>query len=340
MGLMWMIDPCPDHTSVIIILPDLIGTTICSLPAVRQIYKHFQNAQIKIIGFQNVAEILTDEDFAEDIILLNPQQVTESLENLLKRSKINVIFDFLSSRETGQCLVSSGITYRIGRDHYNLRAYNHPVAFSNKINQKVVFDYLDYLSPFELTPKCSSPVIRVSEKTKEEAVDWSNNKRIDLAYPIFILGTGGGNKKKRWPIENYINISRLLTDRYKGQTIFITGPKDIEIHNYLNKLDSHLFLAHSLPLHLLKGIISLATMSICNDYAIMHVSGALGVPTIGVFLSSNPQEWFVYNAPSFYVVGQDIPCRPCYSDNCDNWKCNDNMLFDMVRIGIEKVIGL
>ncbi|MCP4571987.1 MAG: lipopolysaccharide heptosyltransferase II [bacterium] len=54
-----------------------------------------------------------------------------------------------------------------------------------------------------------------------------------------------------------------------------------------------------------------------NDSGLMHLAGALGVPTVGIFGSSNP-DWTAPRGPRTAVVAADgFPCRPCYLRRCD-----------------------
>jgi len=54
-----------------------------------------------------------------------------------------------------------------------------------------------------------------------------------------------------------------------------------------------------------------------NDSGLMHVAAALGLPTVGVFGSSNP-DW---TAPggrwTGTVAARGYPCRPCYRRTCN-----------------------
>jgi len=54
-----------------------------------------------------------------------------------------------------------------------------------------------------------------------------------------------------------------------------------------------------------------------NDSGLMHLAGALGVPTVGLFGSTNP-GWTAPLGPAVRVVAADgFPCRPCYRRTCN-----------------------
>ena len=54
-----------------------------------------------------------------------------------------------------------------------------------------------------------------------------------------------------------------------------------------------------------------------NDSGLMHLAGALGVPTVGLFGSTNP-AWTAPLGPATRVLAADgFPCRPCYRRTCN-----------------------
>ncbi len=54
-----------------------------------------------------------------------------------------------------------------------------------------------------------------------------------------------------------------------------------------------------------------------NDSGLMHLSAALGVPTVGVFGSSNPDWTAPLGSRTATVAAQGFPCRPCYRKTCN-----------------------
>ncbi len=65
------------------------------------------------------------------------------------------------------------------------------------------------------------------------------------------------------------------------------------------------------------GLLRTADAFVGNDSGLMHLAGALGVPTVGLFGSTNP-DWTAPLGPAVRVVAADgFPCRPCYRRTCN-----------------------
>jgi len=54
-----------------------------------------------------------------------------------------------------------------------------------------------------------------------------------------------------------------------------------------------------------------------NDSGLMHLAGALGVPTVGIFGSSNPDWTAPRGTQTAAVVAEGYACRPCYRRTCN-----------------------
>jgi len=322
--------------NVLIILPDMIGLNVLSMPALKQIIDCYRDKNIRIIGFNNCSEILMDENLP-DLSLIDNQIHLNELSGFIKaHGPFDVVFDFLSSRESGQIVSDSGIPYRLGWDYPGCAAYNVPVNHPAH-DKSTVYDYLKYLTAVGEEYCYQRPQLTATEVTRAQGRSWLQEHGL-LSDRLIVLGVGGGNNKKRWPLQNYLRLNDKLKS-YEGiGTVFVVGPKEMELSEEISMAAPGAVVAHNLPLKTLKGVLAHACCSISNDYAVMHISAALDIPTIAVFLSSDPVQWFPYQPPSEYVMSEDITCRPCYREDCVDWKCNDPLLFDMVMVGVKKIV--
>lgn len=65
------------------------------------------------------------------------------------------------------------------------------------------------------------------------------------------------------------------------------------------------------------GVLKAARVFIGNDSGLMHLAAALGLPTIGIFGSSNPQWTSPVGPRTTAVVPEGFSCRPCYRKTCN-----------------------
>ena len=90
----------------------------------------------------------------------------------------------------------------------------------------------------------------------------------------------------------------------------------------------------------LASVLLAAEVFVGNDSGVMHLAGALGVPTVGLFGSTNP-DWTAPLGPATRVLAADgFPCRPCYRRTCNQDRfCLDTLGADAVLAAVAAVTG-
>ena len=124
--------------------------------------------------------------------------------------------------------------------------------------------------------------------------------------PIVALAPGAVGPGKKWPTENYAELAKALAQ--DGATVWILGgplekelAADIIRHagNGIRDLTGN---------DLRDAIIALkgADLAVTNDSGLMHISAAVGTPTIGIFGPTDPQLWGPLN-PLAAVIEPERP---------------------------------
>lgn len=87
------------------------------------------------------------------------------------------------------------------------------------------------------------------------------------------------------------------------------------------------------------GILRRCEAYVGNDSGLMHLAGALGVATVGIFGSSDPR-WTAPLGPwTRAVVAAGFPCRPCFRRTCNqDVFCLDTVAATAVLAEVESLI--
>jgi ADP-heptose:LPS heptosyltransferase len=321
-------------SSAAVLLPDMIGTTVCALPAVEAIRAALPSATVRLLGYARVTELLRDEPAAaQGLRLMDLARLGDELRAAFAEDGVpELVFDLLSTPLSETALAAAGVLHRVGWPSEDLGAPGHTIAvpYPGGRSQQSVQDYLDFVLAAGLPAPFRPPRLTAVSPTLEAARRWLDEQGVDDG-PRFVLGLGGGNDRKRWPLPRYLELGVWLERHGAGRPVFFAGPREAEIVAQLHEALPAALVAQSLPLDLAKGLIAGCHLAVCNDHAIMHLSAALGVPTVGVFMASDPAEWFPYPAPSTHVIGPPLDCRPCFAEDCDGWACNDPSLMEQVQ---------
>jgi len=129
------------------------------------------------------------------------------------------------------------------------------------------------------------------------------------------LGFGGGHnvktqtKLKLWPIQHYRDLASRLEQ--KGFRAAWVG--DAHDATLLASPFAGVNLAGKLSVSETAAVLSACRATVSNDTMMLHLSEALGVPSVGIFGPSEPAHYRPLGKNSTYIwYGKDLPCSPCY----------------------------
>ena len=111
------------------------------------------------------------------------------------------------------------------------------------------------------------------------------------AAPIIALAPGAIGPGKKWPTENYAELAKALVQ--DGATVWVLGgPMEKEL---AAQIVSHAGerVRDLTGNDLRDAIVALkaADLAVTNDSGLMHISAAIGTPTIGIFGPTDPRLW-------------------------------------------------
>jgi heptosyltransferase-3 len=106
----------------------------------------------------------------------------------------------------------------------------------------------------------------------------------------FLVGINiGGRGKKRWNLENFARLADWIVDNFDFKVIFIWGPEEKKmVKGMIPKNENRQFLSDLLPLPVLAALVERCNLFISGDTGVMHLSTAVGTPTLALFLDSDP----------------------------------------------------
>lgn len=153
--------------------------------------------------------------------------------------------------------------------------------------------------------------------------------------------------RRRWAPEKFAELAKRLKHEL-GATIFLFGgPDDIEPNEIIMKLAGDSIIEVKTK-SILDSVAIMKKMSlfVSNDSALMHIAGALDLPTVAIFGPTN--ETYVHPWKTRYeIVQTGIECRPCfyyspkpltcYRSPEEHFLCMRNIEVDMV---FDKVLSM
>ena len=276
---------------VLVIQPKIgMGDMIIYLPYIHAIAKKY-STKISILVKENsrANELLTDDLNIDEIILLDRNKKKTGvhdglkgfikLANEIKLKKFDKIFIFSSS-------IRYFLIAKIARvkkiSQYPLFRSKDNVVLSAKIFTENILN--------EIVP--TQPNIYL----KDSKVDQIKNK-FDQNYLHICLGISASGPTKRWNINKYIQLCEKLSNIKKCKFYIAGGKNDEEFVDLIFKSKIGLSVISFVDLKIQETmpIIKNCNFYIGNDTGWLHISSALGLKCVGIFMDSPVMAYGKYS---------------------------------------------
>ena len=320
---------------ILCIKPRGIGDVVLSTIVIDNLKQHFTDATIDYLTEEFVKPALEYNPKVNKVLTMNKSEFPLKVAFRLKNEKYDLILDLWSNPRSAQITFLSGVKYRAGFSYrgrkfaYNIKASSgrgkthsaeHNLEILKALNVPIVSKNIQYFT--------SEDDDRFAKEFIEE--NFSKGKKI-----IGIIPAGGWESKRCEPIK-WAEICKAISDKYRTKFLILWGPgdeKDSEfIKNYLPDLT---VLAPQTTLQQMSGLIKKCTIVLANDSGPMHISAALGIPTLGIFGPTSPNGHRPYASNSDYINKSDLFCIICNKLVCPyKHECMTELPVDKV---LEKV---
>jgi heptosyltransferase-2 len=217
------------------------------------------------------------------------------------------------SFSAGLALYLSGAQERLAYDRGPARWFaTRRIPLPEKGEEHRVQNYLRMLG----SPPASPPHPRIHFTPEDLEQAERLLRRFDLGYRGFLVlapFTAYG-PTKTWPRDAFLQIARHVL-RQGLPVVVMGGPGERERARPFEELPGVRVLVGSLPLRDSLRLLSAARGMVGNDSGLTHAAAALDVPTLALFLSTDPR-WSRPLGPQVQVLQARVPCTPCHARTC------------------------
>ena len=151
----------------------------------------------------------------------------------------------------------------------------------------------------------------------DEAEQWRAQRGLAADRPVVAFSPGAVGPSKRWPVEHFAELARNLASA--GMSVWVLGspqesPLAVQI---VREAGPHALDLTSNDLRNAILAMKLATATVSNDSGLVHVSAAIGTPTVGIFGPTSPWHWAPLNPLAATIETRTVvECRPCHKPTC------------------------
>jgi len=326
-----------------------IGDAVMTLPAVAAVRAAFPQAHVSILAKPWVAEIFRICPDADEIVLFESPGAHDGvagkfrLAGELKRRGFDAAILLQNAIEAAIIAGLAGIPIRAGYDS-DCRGVllTHPVRRTPEVRKVHQIEYyLAMLAGLGIPPAGKEARLKPGEEYHR--ISESLLKRLGMDGSELLVGIAPGaayGPAKRWPAERFAEVADRLSADPGCRVLLFGSEGDRQSVEAVQKSAGcgPVSLAGKTGLREAIALIARCRLFISNDSGLMHVAGALGVPTVAIFGSTNPAATSPPGARSI-VIWKGVPCSPCLKQECPtDFRCMNEVTADEVYEKARKLI--
>ena len=305
-----------------------IGDAILTLPAMASIRATYPRAHIAVLAKPWVADIYKLFSDVDEVIIYENKYDTPAgvfrLANVLKKRNFDVAILLQNAIESAIIAFAARIPLRAG---YNSDARGLLLTHSVKLTKEIrKVHQIDYYLEMVKALGCVSVDREMRLETRISLQDVQNavKKYLPETNKV-IIGIAPGatyGPAKRWFHDRFSAVVDKLSESLPLQGIIFGSKADWDIAEEVRGAARTELVNLAGKTNLLEAIylISQCRLFISNDSGLMHIAGALNIPTVAIFGSTNPLTTSpAGNTTS--IVHQDVNCSPCLEETCPTDFC-------------------
>lgn len=325
---------------ILLIKPRGIGDIILSTIVLENLKSVFPHSKIHYLTETFARRAVENNPFVSKIITFNKKDFVLSIIKKVRREKYDLIFDLWSNPKTAQVTFLSGAKYRVGFEKHGRKyAYNF-LGKNGTMGKHAAEDNLVLLNAFDIPIISKKVIYKTTEQEKEFAEKFLNslNHQYELKL-IGIIPSGGWESKRCDPVK-WIEICNEINKKYNVKFLILWGPGDEKDSKIIfDALKTKSILIPETNFGQLSALIEKCDLVIANDSGPMHVSAALGKPTLGIFGPTDPEAHRPFAENSSYVIHSELFCIICTKLVCPyKHECMLELPIEKVMKEIDKLI--
>jgi ADP-heptose:LPS heptosyltransferase len=315
-----------------------LGDVILTTPAVAALKSRYPEASIDYLTEDPYGPVLDGNPHIDEV-LMTGGSFLGTVARLRKR-RYTAAIDLFYNPRSAWLLYLARIPVRLGGSRrWRKRLYTHLFTVPSHVRSAVAH-HVYPMRVLGVRGKDLLPRVYLDEGEREEGGS------ILEGVPARSGGTvaihcGGTWKAKRWSPRNFAALAGMIRERMGRSPLLITGPGEEGIAEAVRGYaKDDLPALPVMPVRALASVLLHCDAVVANDGGVMHLSVALGRPTVGVLGPTEPDIWFPYEGEGpFAVATLNEECAPCHRHECDDQRCLEGMDPEFVFEKLEDVLS-
>lgn len=301
-----------------------IGDVVMISPAVRALRTHFRDSRIVLLAKTRVIESLDGDPVYDELLEYDDRGRHRGLRGRallaaeLRRQGFDLAVLFQKAFEAAALACLAGARYRVGyAGDGRTFLLTHPIAPPPPSKHHVDV-FLEIARSLGCPVVDAVPRFHLRRDDRERAAEFLQSAAVHDSTALVAFHPAASKPPRAWAADRFAELGRRLARRHDARILLLGSRAERPL---LESIASALgpgraiFSPVDAPFKTSAAMLERCRLFVGNDSGPMHVSAALGTPTVGIFGPGTPRRTGPRGAPGRVVVlGGDYPCSPCRQD--------------------------
>jgi ADP-heptose:LPS heptosyltransferase len=305
---------------ILIIQLRQIGDVLLTTPAAEVLRANFPGARIDFLTEPPADQVLLRNPHLDNVLVYERRRPLKWLLKV-RSGKYDLVVDFMSNPRSALLAWFSGAAVTAGPSHTASRwAYNARFISEEGTHPYAAFQKIDFLSGLGLKA-VSYPYPKVYPSPEDEA--WAGTALDGLSLRkarTIAFSPASRRVTRQWPAEHYALLAARAALELNANVILLWGPGEKALAERIAALSGSPDVKpapETATLHRLSALLKKTELLVSNCSGTKHVAQASGVPTMGIYGSSRPENWTPPADPDHQVIrNETLACIGCRGNDC------------------------
>ncbi len=306
--------------SILVIQLRQIGDVLLTTPAAEVLKTNFPEARLDFLTEPPADQVLKGNPFIDNVLVYDRRSPLKWLLKV-RAAKYSLVADFMSNPRSALLAWFSGAPVTAGPSHTaSAWAYNRKFVSETGTEPYAAFQKVDFLAGLGLK-KVFYPYPRIYPAPEDEA--WAGSALAGLALKkknTLAFSPASRRVTRQWPAEHYARLAAEAAGKLDVNVLLLWGPGEKALAEKIAALSGSPDVKpapETATLRRLSALLKKTALLVSNCSGTKHVAQASGVPTLGIYGSSRPENWTPPADPDHQVVrNETLACIGCRRNDC------------------------
>ncbi|MDP2939242.1 MAG: lipopolysaccharide heptosyltransferase II [Candidatus Omnitrophota bacterium] len=331
---------------ILIVEVNWLGDVLFTTPAIKAIKKAYPNCHLACMILPRVREVLEGNPNVDELIIFDEKgkhlRIAPRIKFILelRRKRFDIVFLFHRSLTRTLITFFAGIPKRVGyatrkRGFLLTKRIPQPPEGMHRSDS-----FSNIAESFGIIVKDRNYEFFVSEKSRFFIREFLEKEGISPHDFLVVINPGANWSLKRWPKENFAEVSDRLIEYFNAKIVISGGDKDIDLAIDISNMmkAKPIILTGKTTFKQLGALIERANLVISADSGPMHLAAAVGKNLIALFGPTDPKITGPRGKANTIIMQKDVSCKiPCYELDCRDNLCMEAISVEDVLLEVRKI---